>query len=255
MLVVSARAGQPPEAADLPAEVKPVQGIAMPVPKEIFRTLDQISGANWNAARRPEIAHWKSHGDETQVAALLGIVLAEGFIAMEAQDTNGVKEIGASVLKLAQGLGVKGPVLARSRSIIDHAEANEWDAARAEWDAVLSDLERGLITLRSENLAQLVSAFGWLRGTEALSSVFLQNYSSERAQLLRQPALVDYLDKQLPATDGKIHAGAIVRQLREGLPKVRELTGKTEMSREDASQLHDRCNKLVRLAASRPPSR
>ena len=181
----------------LPAEARPVQGIAMPVPKEIFRTLDQMSDANWNALRRPEVAHWKSHGDETQIAALLGVDLAEGFIAMEAQDENGVKEIGASVLKLAQGLGVKGPVLARSRSIMDHAEKNEWDAARTEWDAVLSDLENGMIKLRSENLAELVSVFGWLRGTEALSGAVLQNYTPEHADLVRQPALVDYLDRQL----------------------------------------------------------
>ncbi len=227
----------------------------MPVPKEIFRTLDQFSGANWNAVRHPEIARWKSHGDQTQVAALLGAVLGEGFVAMEARDANGVKEVGASVLKLAQGVGVRGPVLARSRSIIDNAEAGEWPAARAEWDAVLTDLEGGLISLRSEKLAQLVSVFGWLRGTEALADAVLQNYSVERANLLRQPGLVDYLSKQLPGANSRMHRGAIVRQLREGLARARELTGKSEISREDALALRDLCNRLVRLAASRPSNR
>ena len=239
----------------MPPEAKAVQGIAMPVPREIFRTLDQLSDANWNAVRRPEVAHWKSHGDETQVAALLGVVLAEGFIAMEAKDANGVKEVGASALKLARGLGVQGPVLARSRSIIDHSERGEWDAARAEWDSVLSDLEKGMITLRSEKLAGLVSAFGWLRGTEALSAVVLQNYSAERAKLLQQPGLVDYLQKQLPAPDKRRHSGAIVRQLSEELEKARKLTGTSgTISREDAGKLHDLCGKLVRLAANRPSS-
>ena len=49
---------------------------------------------------------------------------------------------------------------------MEHADKNEWAAARKEWDGVLSDLEAGMIELKSEHLSQLVSLGGWLRGTE-----------------------------------------------------------------------------------------
>ena len=71
----------------LPAEAKPVEGILVPVPNEIFRSLDQFRNVNWRAVQRPEVIHWKSHGDQVQIAALLGVVVAEGFIAMEAEDS------------------------------------------------------------------------------------------------------------------------------------------------------------------------
>ena len=56
-----------------------------------------------------------------------------------------------------------------------------------------------MIEIKSAELAQLVSFGGWLRGTEALSALVLQNYSPERSDLIRQPALLDYLEKQLLA--------------------------------------------------------
>ena len=91
----------------LPSQAKQVHGLAVPVPKEIFRSLDQFRDANWRAVKRPEIARWKSHGDQAQIATLLGVAIAEGFIAMEAKDSAEVKNIGNSVLKLARALGVR----------------------------------------------------------------------------------------------------------------------------------------------------
>ena len=79
----------------------------MPVPREIFRSLDEFRDANWRAVQRQEIARWKSHGDQDQIAILLGVEIAEGFIAMEAQDPTEVKNLGNTVLKLARGLGVE----------------------------------------------------------------------------------------------------------------------------------------------------
>src|SRR6188472_4176579 len=85
----------------LPSQAKQVHGLAVPVPKEIFHSLDQFQDANWRLVQRPEVARWKSRGDQTQIAILLGVVTAEGFIAMEAQDSTEVKNIGNRVLARA----------------------------------------------------------------------------------------------------------------------------------------------------------
>src|SRR5262245_8088477 len=200
VLVMSVLAQTPAEGnSPLPAQAKQLHGVAVPVPKEIFRSLDQFGNANWPAVKRPEVARWKSHGDQAQIATLLGVVTAEGFIAMEAKDSTEVKNLGRSVLSLAGGLGIRKRALRRSRSIMELADKNEWSEARKEWDGVLLDLENGMIEIKSADLAQLVSIGGWLRGTEALSALVLQNYSPERANLLRQPELISYLEEQLHA--------------------------------------------------------
>jgi len=254
-LVVPTLAQPSPEQNNqLPSQAKPVQGVAMPVPKEIFRSLDQFRDANWHAVQRPEIVRWKSHGDEEQIATLLGVVIAEGFIAMEAEDSSEVKSVGHTVLTLARGLGVEQRPLRRSRSIMEHADKNEWAAARKEWDGVLSDLESGMIEIKSTQLSQLVSLGGWLRGTDALCALVLQNYSPERSELIRQPALIDYLEKQLLATNGDIQGRPLVAKMVEGIRRIRTLIGTDNgpLPEETVREIHGICEELVRLSSRRP---
>jgi len=254
VLIVSALAQTPSEQnSQLPSQAKQVHGVAVPVPKEIFRSLDQFRDANWSAVRRPEVARWKSHGDQTQIATLLGVVIAEGFIAMEAKDSAEVKNIGNSVLSLAGGLGIRERALRRSRSIMDLADKNEWSEARKEWDAVLSDLDTGMIEIKSAHLAQLVSLGGWLRGTEALSALVLQNYSPERANLIRQPELINYLDQELHAMSSDIQARPIVVKLLDGIKTIRSLVENENvpLSEETVRKVHGVCAALVPLSSRR----
>lgn len=239
--------------SSLPSQAKQVHGLAVPVPKEIFRSLDQFRDANWSAVKRPDIARWKSHGDQAQIATLLGVVIAEGFIAMEAKDSTEVKNLGHSMLSLAGGLGIRDRALRRSRSIIEFADKDEWSEARKEWDGVLSDLESGMIEVKSEDLAQLVSLGGWLRGTEALSALVLQNYSPERANLIRQHELIIYLETQLRSMSSDIQGRPIVVKLLDGLRKVGSLVESESgpLSEETVRKVHDVCSELVPLSSRR----
>jgi hypothetical protein len=241
------------ENSQLPSQAKEVHGIAVPVPKEIFRSLDQFRDANWRGVKRPEVARWKSHGDQAQIATLLGVVIAEGFIAMEAEDSTEVKDLGRNVLALARGLGVGDRALRRSRSIMEFADKSEWAAARQEWDGVLSDLESGMIELKSAQLAQLVSVGGWLRGTETLSALVLQRYSPENSALIRQPILVDYLEKQLLAMNSDSQTRPIVGKLLDGIRRLRALVDSKNgsLSEETVRKVHGICKELVALSSRR----
>jgi hypothetical protein len=236
-----------------PSQAKQVHGLVVPVPKEIFRSLDQFRDANWSAVKRPEVARWKSHGDQAQIAMLLGVVTAEGFIAMEAKDSTEVENLGKSVLSLARGLGIRDRAIRRSRSIMELADKNDWSEARKEWDGVLSDLETGMIELKSTHLSQLASLGGWLRGTEALSALVLQNYSPERAELIRQPGLAGYLEKQLLAMSSDIRARPIVVKLLDGIRTIRSLVenGDEPLSAETVRKIHGVCAELVPLSSQR----
>ena len=205
--LTSVRAAQPsPTAAGkpFPPQFTMVDGVLVPVPSEIFNTLDKFRHSNWRAVQRPELARWKPPGDQAPNALLLGAVIAEGFIAVEAEDAAETKSLGRAVLKLARGLGVKKAALRRSRSIVDYAEKEDWPAVRKEWDGVLPDVQQGMKQLRSEQLAQLVSLGGWVRGAEAFAVLVSQDYSKPDAELLRQPALFDHFEKQLAGMSGDV---------------------------------------------------
>lgn len=200
----------------------------MPVPSEVFATLDKFAHSNWRAVQRPELGGWKPHGDQTEIALRLGAVIAEGFVAVEAEDAAEVKSLGQAVLGLARALGVERAALRRSRSIVEHAEKGEWPAVRKEWDGVQPDVEQGMKELKSESLAQLVSLGGWLRGTQALGALVLQNYSAENAALLRQPALLDHFEKQLAAMPDRLKNKPILIRIRDGIQEVQTLPGSNE---------------------------
>lgn len=254
-LTISSLAQTPPqEDKPLPSQAKPIEGILVPVPKEIFSTLDQFRNVNWRAVQRPEVVRWKSHGDQTQIALLLGVVVAEGFVAMEAEDSTEVKNVGNAVLKLARGLGVEEIALRRSRSIIDDAERNEWTAARKEWDGVLSDLENGMIALRSEQLSQLVSISGWLRGTEALCVLVLQDYSPEKAALIREPALIERLENQLRGMSSKTRNDRIVIKLSQGMKNIHSLVDSENgaITEKTVRNIQQICAELVSMSSRRP---
>ncbi len=254
VLALPAWAQTPAEqSSPLPSQAKEVHGLAVPVPKEIFGSLDQFRDASWRAIKRPDIARWKSHGDQAQLATLLGVVTAEGFIAMEAQDAAEVKNISNRVLALARGLGIEERAVRRASSITDLADTEEWSEARKEWDRVVSDLESGMINLKSTELSQLISLGGWLRGTEALSALVLQNYSPERAELIRQPGLASYLEKQLLAMSRDMRARPIVVKLLDGIHTIRSLIESENgpLSKETVRKVHGVCEELVPLS-SRP---
>jgi hypothetical protein len=242
------------QSGQLPSQAKPVEGVLVPVPKEIFHSLDEFRSANWRAVQRPEVARWKSHGDQAQIAVLLGVEIAEGFIAVEAEDAAEVKNIGNAVLALARALGVEKSALRRSRSIMEYAGKNDWAAVRKEWDGVFSDLENGMIEIKSEQLAQLVSLGGWLRGAEGLCVLVLQDYAPERAELIRQPMMLDHLEKQLLGMNTEIKSRPMVARMLEGIRRIRVLIQNENgpPTEKTVREIDGICEKLVRLSSRRP---
>jgi hypothetical protein len=242
------------QSGQLPSQATKVEGVVVPVPKEIFHSLDEFRGAHWRAVQQPDVVYWKSHGDQVQIAILLGVEIAEGFIAMEARDSTEVKNLGTTVLKLARGLGVEKGAIRRSRSIMENADKNEWTAARKEWDGVFSDLQSGMIEIKSKELAQLVSLGGWLRGTEALSTLVLQNYSTKRAELIRQPILLDYLEKELLGLNSEVKKRPIIAKMVEGIRRIRVLIQDENgpPTEKTVREIDGICEQLVRLSSQHP---
>jgi flagellar biosynthesis regulator FlaF len=231
-----------------PPQSTVVESVLVPVPREIFNTLDKFANSNWRAVQRPELAKQRPHGDQAETAMLLGVVIAEGFVAVEAEDAAEVKNVGRAVLKLTRGLGVEKAALRRSRSIVEHAERGDWAGVRKEWDGVLPDVQQGMNELKSEQLAQLVSLGGWLRGTEALTALVLQSYSSQNAELLRQPALLDHFEQRLAGISDGVRTKSMIVSMREGIHKIRPLVASEDfqISREKVKEISTVSEELLK---------
>lgn len=255
----SVAVAEPPASIDvtnLPGGAKVVEDVVVPVPTEIFRILDKIGPRpGWHEVLRPIGASpLKPQPTREQTATLLGTVIAEGFIAVEAEDAAEVKNIGRSVLTLSDALGVKKFVVPRAKAIMEGADKKDWDSVRRELDKTQHEVQEGMRELNDEAISQLVSLGGWLRGTEALAEVVLQKFNSskangvEGAELLHQPVLVDFFLRRLE--NPKFKGKPLVEKLREGLQQIKPLMGKegsaiSEKSVQEIKAITERLNKAV----------
>jgi len=213
------RADNPPKKialSDFPAAA--VQEVVVPVPSEIFAVLDKLGNPNWKAQLRE--GKIRTPEDRARTALLLGNVIAEGFVAVEAEDAERVKELGRQVLTLAEAINVRKSVIARSKSITDKAEQRDWRGVRAEFDGALQDVRGAMDELNDHDLSQLVSLGGWLRGTEALTDIVRTGFSKDGAELLHQPELVDYFDRCIGSMPGRLRRNPLVTEIRDVLRKI-----------------------------------
>ena len=216
---MSLRADVPPKKitlSDFPAAA--VQEVVVPVPSEIFAVLDKLGNPNWKA----QLRNGKSQTpeDRARTALLLGNVIAEGFVAVEAEDAERVKELGRQVLTLAEAINVRKSVIARSKSITDKADQRDWRGVRAEFDGALQDVRGAMDELNDQDLSQLVSLGGWLRGTEVLTSIVGNGFSKDGAELLHQPELVNYFDRCIGSMSARLRRNPLVAGIRDVLRKI-----------------------------------
>jgi secreted protein with Ig-like and vWFA domain len=88
-------------APDQMAKAARTDAITIPTPGELFAALQKPGKPNWTGAYRAPIP--TTYKNRAQLALNLGGLIADGFIAVEAQDSQQVKNIGSDVIKLAEG--------------------------------------------------------------------------------------------------------------------------------------------------------
>ena len=247
-------AQKPPETVDLSSfPAQSIDDVVVPVPSEVFIVLDKLGNPNWRLELRDSLG--RQSGNRAQVALLLGTVIAEGFVAVEAEDSEKVKDIGRRVLTLSKAINVEKAVLERSKSITDKAELKDWLAVRKEFDGALSDVKDAMLELGDVDLAQLVSVGGWIRGTEVLTSIIRKNYTTDSAELLHQPALVNFFTKKLDNLSNKrLAEDDLVDRIRKLLAAIAPLIGEGEgdaIPSENVTRIHKMTRDTVAAIASK----
>ena len=211
-------AAEPPPSIDiskLPGAL--IEDVVIPVPQEVFLSLDKLGDQDWSAQIKD--SKFDKLGNREQVALLFGVVVADGFVAVQAEDRDAVIDIGRHVSRLAKALGVSDAVTAHAAAIIEAAEDADWDAVRSELDRVQGSVRAKMESMRDEHLAQMVSTGGWLRGTEAAAAVVSGAYSKERSEILHQPDLAKHIARHL-SDEGK---SALAKSLARGLGEISPL--------------------------------
>lgn len=192
-----------------------VDDVVVPVPSEVFSVLDKLGEPNWRQELRA--LDFPKSSDRTKLALMFGMVVAEGFVSVQAEDKEKVKDIGREVLDLATSLGLIKAVRPHALAILDAADKEQWGAIRKEFDQTQKTVRDSMEQMKDVDLSQCVSMGGWLRGTASVTSVVGKNFSADRAELLNQPMLVEHFIATIGKMGPSMKEHAIVSDISKGL--------------------------------------
>ena len=224
--------------------------MTVPTPGELFAAINKQCKPNWGAQARGPIN--TAYSDRAQAALNLGGLIADGYVAVEAQDGQQVKNLGRDILTLAKNLGISKEILARANSIQQFADDNDWNALKEELEATQNEVKQEMDALHDEELVTLLSIGGWIRGSQVVSNVVLNNFSQQTSCILRQPALVEYLRAKLDKLSPRTKDSPLVKQVNSGLGEIAQLVsfplGATP-TKEQVQALHEKSAALVATIA------
>lgn len=238
------------ESAHLSAEemAKAVRSdtITIPTPGELFAALSKPGKIDWQSQYRGPIP--MTYRNRAQIALNLGGLIADGFIAVEAQDSQQIKNIGADIIKLAKALGVSENILGRSSSISEFAENNDWNSLQEELEATQNEVKNSMQSHQDQDLIILVSLGGWIRGTQVVTGAVLKNYNERSAKVLRQPALVRYIRSKIKDISPAMRDEPLVKDISNELGEIEKLVSfpaASAPSVEDVGKLNEAVGKLM----------
>jgi hypothetical protein len=232
---------EPPRLSpDKLAKAIKVEQISIPTPGELFAALEKPGKPNWSGQYRGPIP--TTYRNRAQIALNLGGLIADGFVAVEAKDSQQVKNIGSDIIKLSKALGVSENLLRRGNSLNDFAENDEWDALQEELEATQNEVKSSMQTHSDQDLVILVSVGGWLRGTQVVTSAIMESYDERAAKVLRQPALVSFIHAKLNDISPELLAEPLVKGVDQQLMGIEKLVsfpvGKAP-SRDDVRKVNE----------------
>ncbi|GAB4166219.1 MAG: hypothetical protein Fur0032_03500 [Terrimicrobiaceae bacterium] len=227
-----------------------VDAVTIPTAGEFFSAMDSVG--------RPAWSHFVRQGgpppsDSRAVIALqLGTYVADGYVAVEAQDGQAVKNTGKEILALAKRLNVNQTVLGRANSLSDFAENNDWNALREELEATQNEVKLDMSEQKDDQLISLVSLGAWIRGVEIVSQIISKTYSPEGARLLRQPAIIEYLIDEIDDLPDSTKEEAILRKIRASLQEALGFVSDPTPSEEQVRLLHAIMKSLYEAIEGKP---
>ena len=228
-----------------------LESLSIPNPGELFAAFGKIGKPDWTPFFRKQPP--AAHTSRPLLALNLGTLIADGFLAAEAQDRQEVKNVSREIKQLAKSLGLEQEFTVRNNSIADFADGRQWEALDEELEAVQSELAAAMGGQRDGELATLMSLGCWLRSVEIASAHLAANYTGDGAKILRQPAVGEFFAARIEALPAKIKTIPVIAEIQRRLPALAatlSLRPENPPSDEAVTNLHRLTEGMIHLIAA-----
>ena len=161
-----------------------------------------------------------------KIALRSGRIIADGMLAIIAEKPSRIEGPARALVRYAKALGVADHITKHSKSLLEKAAKENWLDLRKELVKSQADIEAGMMGLKDEEIAHLVSLGGWFRGLEAVSFLVEGDYTPEHAKILVQPEAVDYFLDRVGTLDPTLKEDGLFQAIEKSLKAIQAATSK-----------------------------
>jgi len=205
-----------------------IDSLSVPSPGEVFAAMNKVCRPNWATLVLPISAPVST--ERSQLALAVGVLSANGYIAVEAQDGQQVKNVGREMMSVAKSLGISESLMGRGNSLIQFADNSDWEALAGELEATENEVKATMVGQKDKELVTLTSAAAWLRGLQVATTVILANPTLQGAEVIDQSSLARHLLLQLDALPTRIRKSERVVMVYDSLDQIAAILEKSNKS-------------------------
>jgi hypothetical protein len=227
-----------------------VNEFTTPSIKKLFEQLDELGALPYEKLKRKIPA---APRDRSLVALSLGVLIADGFLAVHSDQILDLKDVGGAVLKHAKILGSGKGAIRHVKTILETSALEELAVLKDELAKTQVDVEAEMVLLRDVDIAHLVGLGGWLRALQIASQSSIDPFVPERASKLARVDVVAYFVHSLSELNPKIRETENISRIERRLQQVLRILETPDgpggsLSQAQVRDLVDKADDLVKLS-------
>jgi hypothetical protein len=185
-----------------------------------------------------------------KIALRSGRIIADGLLAIIAEKPSRIEPPARALVRYAKALGVSDHITKHSKSLLEKAAKEDWLDLRKELVKSQGDMEAGMLALKDEEIAHMVSLGGWFRGLEVVSLMVKDDYTPDHAKILIQPEAIDYFLDRVSTLDPMLKDDVVFQTIEKNLKAIRAATIKPDdapPTADEVKEVHKRAVEVVNL--------
>jgi hypothetical protein len=253
----SAIAAEKEEKAPYDPKTAKDAGVGMPTPYDKFLALDQLltkTKVKWDDTFRKvavDIDPDSFTDKDVAVPMILGVRIADGVMAIKANNAELLNKCATDIEKLAKKMGIADSDLGRARAVRAAANKGEWLKVFMELGFLQQDIMKKIDQPEHATHGTLLIVSGWMQGARYTTTVVDENYSAETSNLLREPLLAKALKEKVESLPDNLKSSPLVAKLREVLPQIEKILTiplDGTISKENVGELNRLATEVVKAA-------
>jgi hypothetical protein len=232
-------------------------GVGMPTPYDKFIALDQVltkTKVKWDDTFRKvavDVDPDSFTDKDVAVPMILGVRIADGVMAIKANNAELLNKCATDIEKLAKKMGVADADLGRARAVRAAANKGQWLKVFMELGFLQQDIMKKIDDPEHATHGTLLIVCGWMQGARYTTTVVSENYSPETSNLLREPMLAKALKEKVESLPANLQNSPLVAKLRDVLPQIEKILTiplDGTISKENVGELNRLATEVVKAA-------